>query len=129
MIGIDTNVLVRYLVGDDVVQSKKASDFIKSLSLSNQGFVSLVTIVETIWVLDSVYNQEEDLIKEAVLKLVKSPRLVVQCGREIEAALSKEKSEGDLSDSIIAQLGLSFGCESTVTFDKKAAKLEGMRLI
>jgi len=129
MNGIDTNVLVRYLVNDDVVQSKKAFSFIKSLSATNQGFVSLVTIVETIWVLDSVYCQEEELIKEAMLKLTKSPRLIVQCAKEIEDALSKEKSEGDLSDAIIAQIGLSFGCEDTVTFDRKAAKLEGMRLL
>jgi predicted nucleic-acid-binding protein len=129
MTGIDTNVLVRYLVKDDAVQSKKANDFIKSLSAINQGFVSLVTIVETIWVLDSVYDQEKELIKEAILKLTKSPRLVVQCGKEIEDALSKEKSDVDLSDTIIAQIGLSFGGENTVTFGRKAAKLNGMRLL
>jgi len=119
MTGIDTNVLVRYLVKENTAQNKKAFDFIKTLSVTNQGFISLVTIVETIWVLDSVYGQKEELIKEAVLKLIKSPRLVIQCEKEIEDALSKEKTEGDLSDAIIAQMGLSFGCDDTVTFDKK----------
>ena len=129
MTGIDTNVLVRYLVNDDPVQSKKAAGLFRSLTVMNRGFISLVVIVETIWVLESVYGFETPLIIEAILKLLKSQRLVVQCAKEIEEALTIESCGGDPADAIIAGLGRSFGCEKTVTFDKKAARLEGMKLL
>ena len=129
MTGIDTNVLVRYLVNDDPIQSKKAARLFRSLSVTNKGFISLVVVVETIWVLESVYEQKRPMIMDAILKLIKSPRLVVQCAREIEEALTVEGYEGDPADAIIAELGKSFGCGKTVTFDKKASKLEDMKLL
>ena len=129
MTGIDTNVLVRYLVNDDPVQSKKAARLFGSLTVTNKGFISIVAIVETICVLESVYGQKTPLIMEAVLKLIRSQRLVVQCAKDIEEALTVEGYEGDPADDIIAELGKAFGCEKTVTFDKKAAKLEGMELL
>ena len=129
MTGIDTNVLVRYLVNDDPVQGKKAAGLFRSLTATNRGFISLVTIVETIWVLESVYAQETPMIIEAILKLVRSQRLVIQCAKEIEEALTIESYGADPADAIIAVLGKSFGCEKTVTFDKNAAKLEGMKLL
>ena len=109
MTGIDTNVLVRYLVNDDPVQSEKAAGLFRSLTTMNKGFISLVTIVETIWVLESVYGQETSVIVEAILKLLRSQRLVVQCAKEIEVALTLERYGGDLAGAIIAGLGKSFG--------------------
>jgi len=129
MIGIDTNVLVRYLVKDDPCQSKKAATLFKSLTPEKRGFISIVAIVETIWILDSIYNETTESIKEAILKLISSRRLFVQCADEVEAALSGDAYAGDPADAIIAQLGKAFGCEATVTFDKKAAELDGMRLL
>jgi len=132
MIGFDTNILIRYITKDDHEQAQKAVKAIKSLTPSKKGFVCLAVIVECIWVLDSVYGQDRKTISEAVLKLTRSAKLVVQNSDEIETALSRcLSSEGapwDLADAIISEVGQSFGCEATLTFDKKAAKLEGMRL-
>ena len=129
MVGIDTNVLVRYLIQDDPKQSKRAIELFDSFTITNRGFVSLVVVVETMWVLNSVYKQEMAKIKEAILKLLRSSRLIVQNSNEIEAALTNEVFKGDAADAIIAELGMAFGCEETVTFDKKAAGLTGMRLL
>ena len=129
MTGIDTNVLVRYLVKDDPAQSKKAISLFKSLSLTSKGFISLIVIVETIWVLDSVYKQDLNLIRSAILKLLDSQKIVVQCANEIETALSGEGYEGSPSDAIIAEIGRAYGCAMTVTFDKKAAKFGYMKLL
>jgi len=129
MIGIDTNVLVRYLVKDDPGQSKKAAALFKSLTPKKKGFLSIVTIVETIWVLDSVYKVTTESIKEVMLKLLSSRRLFVQCADEVETALSSDAYAEDPAGAIIAEIGKAFGCEATVTFDKKAAELDGMRLL
>ena len=57
MIGLDTNILVRYLTGDDPIQSAKAREvFEQRLSARNPGFVSVVAMVETVWVLDRAYG-------------------------------------------------------------------------
>ena len=129
MTGIDTNVLVRYLIKDDPEQTGKAVALMKSFSVRNKGFISLVVMVESIWVLESVYKQDRGLIKEAMLKLLRSTRLVIQSALEIESALSRQEDSGDLADAIIAEIGISAGCERTVTFDKKAARVAGMQLL
>ena len=83
--------------------------------------------------LDSVYRQEQSTIAEAILKLTRSAKRVAQNGEEIEAVLAKSLSlanfQGDLTGAIIAEAGKSFGCVKTVTFDKKAVKLENMSLL
>jgi predicted nucleic-acid-binding protein len=57
MIGLDTNVLVRYLAQDDAVQSRQATQIIeRQLTEESPGFISLVTMIETVWVLDRVYG-------------------------------------------------------------------------
>jgi len=127
--GIDTNVLIRYLIKDDPEQTGKAVSLFRSFSSTNKGFISLVVIVESIWVLESVYKQDKTLTKEAILKLLKSPRLLIQSAQEIESALSRKEDCDDLADAVIAETGIRFGCDHTVTFDKKASRLSGMRLL
>jgi predicted nucleic-acid-binding protein len=129
MVGLDTNVLIRYLVKDEPTQAKRATSLMRSLSTTKRGFVSLVVIVESIWVLDSLYGQAREKIVEAILGLTRSSKLVVQCATEIEAALSQKDYRGDPADAIIAQVGVAFGCETTLTFDKKATRLEAMTLL
>ena len=128
MIGLDTNILVRYLVKDDAEQSAAAVKLMHSLTSADKGFISLPTLIETIWVLDSRYGLDKDKIHEAVYKLIHSHRLMVQNKDEVEAALSLE-SGFDIVDAIIAQVGLAAGCSTTMTFDKKASKIEGMKLL
>jgi len=65
MIGLDTNVLVRYIMQDDAMQSPKASVLIESLDADHPGFISLVTVVELYWVLTSCYDLTGIQVKEA----------------------------------------------------------------
>jgi predicted nucleic-acid-binding protein len=128
MIGLDTNILVRYLVKDSARQSAAATRLIKSLTPTDRGFISLPTLIETIWVLDSRYGFDKDRIHDAVYKLIHSHKLTIQNRDEVELALA-HRGSFDIADAIIAQVGLAAGCTATMTFDKKAAKIEGMELL
>lgn len=56
MIGLDTNVLVRYIMQDDTKQSAKATQLIESLTSDEPGFIAMVSVVELYWVLTSSYG-------------------------------------------------------------------------
>ena len=73
MIGLDTNVLVRYLIQDDARQSAQAKDLIDSLSVSNKGFVSLVVISELVWVLSYVFQLSRSDVNEVLGRLARMP--------------------------------------------------------
>ena len=60
MIGLDTNVIVRYILQDNVVQSAKATQLIEPLSVETPGFITLVSIVELVWVMQGCYKATKD---------------------------------------------------------------------
>jgi predicted nucleic-acid-binding protein len=126
--GLDTNVLVRFSIRDDEKQTKAATALINSLSINNKGFVSLPVLLEYIWVLDSVYDQSKESIRKGLMQLLTSSKIVIQCADEVESALAANP-DADFADAIIAEIGRSFGCSTTMTFDKKAARLKDMELL
>ncbi|AXC10791.1 hypothetical protein ACPOL_1445 [Acidisarcina polymorpha] len=90
MIGFDTNVLVRYLAHDDPVQSRKATEVIEGrLTGEAPGFVSLVTLVETVWVLGRVYDLSGKERAAVVERLLQADTLVVQNEQEVFTARSR----------------------------------------
>jgi predicted nucleic-acid-binding protein len=129
MVGIDTNVLIRYLVNDDNGQHQKASDFFASLSTTNKGYVCLIVFVETIWVLKRVYGLQQEQIVEHLSVLLESSQLSFQNRDILNSVLSSDLKGADLADAIINRLSLAVGCSETKTFDKAAAKLDGMTLL
>ncbi len=130
MIGIDTNVLVRYLAQDDPVQSPRARNiFEERLTEDHPGFISLVAIAETVWVLDRSYAMSPAAIAEIVQNLLRSTTLIVQNEREVFTALSIfESGAASFSDALIGALGAWAGCSRTLTFDRKAARLNAFDL-
>lgn len=130
MIGLDTNILVRYLTQDDPVQSAKATEVIEQrLSALNPGFVSVVTMAETVWVLDRAYGMTARDISAAVERMLQVETLVVENEQEVFVAMIVLKQgRGAFADALIAQLGARAGCAHTLTFDKKALRLSGFRL-
>jgi predicted nucleic-acid-binding protein len=129
MTGLDTNVLVRYLTLDDVRQTALAVDVFESLSADSPGFVSLVVIIELVWVLESSYNFRRDRIVETIDALLRSQELVVERADAVRQALRQfAASRADFADCLIERCCREAGCQSTVTFDRKAAAA-GMRLI
>ena len=131
MIGIDTNVLVRYLAQDDPKQSAVATRFIEGrVSADNPGFVSTVTLCEIAWVLVESYGADRKRIRAAVEGLLATKQLVIERSEPVWKALRAwEGVSADFSDALIGQLAIAHGGEKTVTFDRTAARLPGFELL
>jgi predicted nucleic-acid-binding protein len=130
MIGLDTNILVRYLTQDDPVQSPKATEIIeRRLTEENPGFVSIVAMVETVWVLDRAYHLATHEIAAAVERMLQADVLVVENEQEVfTAMIALKEGQGSFADAVIAALGARASCSSTLTFDQNALRLSGFRL-
>jgi predicted nucleic-acid-binding protein len=131
MIGLDTNVLIRYLTHDDPVQSAKATEIIeRRLTPKNPGFVSIVAMVETVWVLDRAYSLTAQEISTAVERLLQVEVLAIESEQQVFAAMvALKQGRGSFSDALIAELGARAGCARTLTFDRKALRLPGFEIL
>lgn len=129
MIGLDTNVLVRYLVQDDPDQSALASAVIEDLDEGRRGFLSLVVLVELHWVLRRAYGVGAAEVLDVLDRLLRARELLVQDADLVRRAWRRAKGGADFPDALIAELGDAAGCEVTVTFDQQAARSVGMRLL
>lgn len=131
MIGLDTNILVRYLAQDDAIQSRQAAQIIEGqLTEERPGFISLVTMVETVWVLDRVYGLSGYEIAAAVERILQPDTLLVQNEQEaFTAMIALKTAAGAFSDALIGALGAWTGCTVTLTFDKKAKRLKQFQLL
>ena len=132
MIGLDTNVLLRYLVQDDPVQSSKATAVIeRRLSKEDPGFVSLVCVVEIVWVLGSLYQRSRAQIADHIEMMLAADTLAVQHEQEVyQAVVALRNGYGTFQDALIGALGSWRGCSATLTFDQGAAKrLNGFQLL
>jgi len=127
VIGLDSNVLVRHLVQDDAVQSRKATEFIeRRLTPENPGFVSTVAIVELVWVLERAYGMPDVEIAAAVERLLQADSLVIESEQDVfTAMITLKEGLGSFADALIAAIGIRAGCLHTVTFDRKALRLHG----
>jgi predicted nucleic-acid-binding protein len=125
MIGLDTNVVVRYLAQDDPVQSARATQiFEQSLTAADPGFISLVTMVETVWVLERSYRLTGSEIAAAVERMLQADTLVVQNEQQVFTAMIALKSgNASFSDALIGAVSAWAGCRYTLTFDRKAVRL------
>ena len=130
MIGLDTNILVRYLTQDDPVQSPMATDIIEfRLTEENPGFISTVATVETVWVLDRAYGLADDEIARALERMLQADTLVIENEQEVFAAMiALKEGSGSFADALIGALGVKAGCSRTLTFDKTALRLPGFEL-
>lgn len=131
MVGVDTNVLVRYLTQDDPKQSAIATRFIEGrLSEENPGFISAVTLCEIAWVLAAGYGADRKRIRKIVENLLTTKQLVIEHAELVWKALrASEGGQADFSDALIGQIAAARGCEVTVTFDRAAGKLPGFELL
>jgi len=125
LIGLDTNVIVRYLTQDDRVQAAKATYIVEHvLTEDNAGFVSVVAMVETVWVLERAYGFGGKAIASAIEALLAIDVLVIQSEQEIFAAMIALKANrGSFADALIGALGAAAGCAKTLTFDRKASRM------
>jgi predicted nucleic-acid-binding protein len=128
MIGLDTNVLVRYVAQDDKKQSAIASEFIESLTPTAPGFVALVTVVELVWVLQSSYKASKEEIITVLETLLRTRELKLENAETIWQAIRRfSESNADFADCLIERSAHAAGCDHTVTFDSKAVRTAGMQ--
>lgn len=130
MIGLDTNVLVRYIAQDDASQSRLATHLIEEECRPEvPGYISLVVLVELAWVCESCYGAARADIAEIVRRLLSIRQLLVQDSELVWKALRRfDKSKADFAGSLVEQLAIGAGCARVMTFDKAAAKA-GMSLL
>lgn len=130
MIGLDTNVLVRYIAQDDLKHSPRATALIDSLSSENPGFITMVSLVELVWVMQSCYDATKQEIIGILEKLLRTQELIVENAETAIKALNLfAGSKADFSDYLIERSANKAGCKYTVTFDGNAVKTAGMRLV
>ncbi len=124
MKGIDTNILVRFLVGDDEPQAKTVYNiFRKAESNKHELFVPLLVILELIWVLESAYEVSREDILDSISELLLMPILKFQHQSALQLFTQSARGNSfDLSDLLIACCTQEHGCETVLTFDKKASK-------
>jgi predicted nucleic-acid-binding protein len=128
VICIDTNILVRYFVEGDTSQAVMARVFIEEqLTRASPGFITSITLIELIWVLQDRYNVPLQKIKELIGRLIHTKQFLLEHAEDIERAL--HVAHDDFADILIHEIGAKAGCAHTVTLDRKFARLKGVKLL
>jgi predicted nucleic-acid-binding protein len=131
VIGLDTNILVRYLTQDDPVQSARAVQLVEGqLTQRDPGFISIVVMVEIAWVLDRAYGFSRQAIAAAIERVLQADVFVVQYEQEVfTATVLLRAGRGSFADALVGELGSMTGCSYTYTFDRRTTQLSSFRLL
>lgn len=130
MIGLDTNVLVRYIMQDDSRNSPKATKLIESLDVDNPGYITMVSVIELCWVLTSCYELTDEQVGQALESILRTKQLLVERADQVMRALRVfGGGKADFADCLIERSASGAGCTQTMTFDVDASKYAGMTLI
>ncbi len=125
MLGVDTNVLVRYLVNDEPSQFERARRLIRRAAVSGEPvLVSLLVLMETEWVLRSRYELPKAQIVGALSALLETDEVTFEDEPSVETALYTWKdSAAEFADCLIGAHNTRLGCSATASFDTKAIRL------
>jgi predicted nucleic-acid-binding protein len=131
MIGLDTNVLVRYLVEDDPAQAALSARLIEERCTAEQpGFVNHMVLCELVWVLESVYRLARRDIADIIDRMMRIPALEIEdFDLALAAAAAYRTGTCDLADALIGRKNRRHGCSATVTFDRRAARLAEFEIV
>ena len=124
MIGLDTNILVRYFAQDDETQSPRATKIVEEqISRDEKGFASCIVLVELFWVLQKCYTMKPNQIVIIIDELLHAEDMVVENREEVWRAVQLVKTEGmDFADALLGTIHKQQGCRHTLTFDQDALK-------
>ncbi len=128
MIGLDTNVIVRYLTQDDPVQAPIATRVINGLREDSPGYIPTVVWAETYWVLTRSYGFRRNDVVERLSALSLADEIRAEDPAGLATAFTAARRGADLADALIDTTANRVGCEAVVTFDKRAADRLGWRL-
>ena len=131
MIGLDTNVLVRFFTEDDPIQFKRARSFIeRRLSAEEPGYVNLVVLAELAWTLGRAYGYGKDEIASAINALLDSTEISVEREETVAAAAGLARAANlEFVDALVAVMNWDAGCRETVTFDTRFARSKAATLL
>lgn len=127
MIGIDTNVLIRHLVGDDATQAERAGKLLREkCTPDDPGFVNRIVLCEVAWTLDRTYGYNREQIAGLIEALVVTRELEIEDRDQVASAIKLfRRSNIGFSDTLIAEINLARGCDGTATFDGRASRIKG----
>ena len=130
MIAVDTNVLIRYITQDVPAQAAIAERLLDSLTNDGPGFVGREVAIEIVWVLERSYGFSRTQVAEVLKTLIGAENLIVESDEDVaRATFLYEQSQGDFSDLVILMASERAGCESLYTFDRRFARMDGVRLL
>ncbi|RZT36495.1 PIN domain-containing protein [Cupriavidus agavae] len=130
MIGLDSNIVLRFLARDDPRQTVRATAIMKSLSTSLRGFIPVAVLLEVVWTMRRQYGSDRASIARIVDYLIGCEELVVESSDVVKSALYLYRQKrGDFPDCLIMRACEAAGCSQTLTFDRRAAEGNGMRLV
>ena len=131
MIGIDTNILLRLIVGDEPKQAVAARNLLRDhCSPDDPGYVGQIVLVELVWTLAKAYGFTRERIAAAIEQILETAQIDVESPNAVAAAV-KDYRDGpaDFADCLLVRMNAAAGCDHTVTFDRKAANLNGFELL
>jgi predicted nucleic-acid-binding protein len=131
MKGIDTNVLVRYLVRDDEEQAKTAVICIQKIIASGGlCFINIIVLCELVWVLESAYGFQKKDIAEVLEKILMTKQFEIEAKDIARLALNDYRDgQGDFADYVIGRNNSANGCELTYTFDRSLKNHSGFVIL
>jgi predicted nucleic-acid-binding protein len=131
MIGLDTNVLIRYLLQDEEVQGERASRAIALASHRNELlFICGVVLCEAVWVLESAYRYQKAQIVSVLEQLLETSGFEIEQRDLVRAALGDYRTrKADFADCLIGRAGEAYGCRHTLTFDRRLKALDSFRVL
>jgi predicted nucleic-acid-binding protein len=123
LIGLDTNIVVRMMSGDDPEQVEKVRLFLEARSAHDPAYISAVVLAETIWVLESRLRYSRPAVLAAIDQLLASSDLCIEFGDRLGVLLQDRRSGRiDIADHLVAWSAEAAGCSHTVTFDRRAER-------
>jgi predicted nucleic-acid-binding protein len=126
VLGVDTNVLVRFFVADDPEQFELARALVAGAGQDGL-FVNVVVLAELYWVLDRAYHKPKADILAVIEGLLEFREFIVdQRDLVLDALAAVRATNADFPDALIGMIDAQAGCDRTVTFDKTATRLPQM---
>ncbi len=130
MIGVDTNILVRYFTGDDEEQAQIVEKIIENYANSpNSLFINNIVLCELVWVLERGYKYSKEQVGLVINQMLSTEEFAFEKPELLQLALNQYiQDKLDYSDALIGLINKSSGCLETLTFDQDAAKAGNFKL-
>jgi len=125
VIGLDTNVLVRFLLDDDAAQSARARQAIRT---GDAFYIDAVVLCELVWVLERRYKLPRTDVADSMEQVLRAGKFLVDRAELARFALDDYRAgAGDFADALIAHAAMDAGCDAVLTFDKGLKRIPGFR--